>query len=288
MKAKEAKTVVKTAKTEVKVDAKEEARKADMAKIDQLTKELAELSRGIDELVVNYNDAITSADFAGAKDVSDDIDEKVDEYSSKAWDREALKLRNTDDPMLSAARELTYTVVKVHKSKVKGSEQEVMDSTTKEVYIDPLELARKCRGSIGKDKNWEYMLEKLNFLFTCRRAIELGVDPTTIADNYAMAEQAIKLGMFLTPDTVTKYDRTEADNMLKHDMQAAVNAMIGDEFLVTDKMVMYLLMIYQKKSTKRALSVVCSNHKQFRIMMLEICHACAEEGGFMVEYKAKK
>lgn len=237
------------------------------------------------ELVSKWNESAEYAEYKTMAKLEEEIAQKVTEYTELAWDETVLELKQTEKPMVEAAKRLTFETIKVKPEKQEdGTPVMIMYGADKP--IDVLALHKAIEGGIGEDKKWHSMIEKLNFLITCRRAIELGLNTDEINKSYAMSQQATKMDMFLTG--ATTFDKNGADELLRKDMQLVVNAMIGDGYEVVNKMVSYLLMVYQKKNSKRALSIVCATHKHLRQYMLEVCNSCITGDDFEAVYKEKK
>ena len=144
-----------------------------------------------------------------------------------------------------------------------------------EKAIDLLKLHKAVSGGIGKDTNWASMIEKLNFLMTAQKAVDLGIDPKSVHDSYAMSDIARQIDMGKTPTSKT--------NILKT-VQAIVTAMVGEEFKATSHDVNYLFSVYSRKNRK-ALTVSCANHKYMRQYMMEICHRIVEGKSYALDYR---
>lgn len=250
---------------------------ADTNKKEQVYKE-------IQELVKKYNESAEFAEFKKMKKLEKDISEKVDDYNGLAWDDVASELAKADNPLIEAAKMLRYKIVRVHDVKEDGKTTRVVDDAMKP--IDPLALHRKVDGGVGADKNWAMLMRKLNLLLTCRRGIELGLDANEIINTYEMSEQASKMDGFVFD--VGKYDKNKADDLLQQDLQRVINAMFGEGYTVTAPMVQYLLMVYTRKGTRKALSVVTSNDKALATHMLDLGHAAITGNAFSLVYQMKK
>lgn len=246
-----------------------------------------ELLEEINELVEKYNEANSYHEYKQMQEIDAKIAEKVEEYTTIA-ERECFnEILQDENPMKAAAERVRYATIKVRDVTEDKVTTRVVEASSNQ--IDPLKLHKKAKDGIGADKNWHFMIEKLNMLLTCRRAIELGLDPREIKNTYSMSEEATKIEALMSETDPTKYDKNAADELLKQDVQKVVDAMLGGgEFEVTDVMINYLLMIYQKKNNRKSLSVTCANHKNMRIYLLDICHACVTDNEFSVVYKVKK
>lgn len=257
------------------------------AKTVDYSAEKATVRAEIDNLVSQYNDSAAYSEFKIMKELEAKISGQVEKYSELAEAECFAEILAAKDPMLEAVKRLTYTSVKVRDVKDEGVTTRTVEDTEKQ--IDPLRLHKKAgKDGIGADKNWHLMIEKLNKLMTCARAIELGIDPKDVDSSYSMSEEAAKIECLLSETDPTKYDKNKADEVLLADVQKVVEAMIGAGYSVTEPMVQYLKMVYTKKDTRKSLGVVCANHKQMRTNILEVAHAAVTGDEFTLRYKKKK
>lgn len=269
------------AKDEVKT---EEA--AAEAETTEATSRKDQLHEEIKELVEKYNEAYGYREYKRMQELDTEIADKVEEYTGIS-ERECFEeILNEENPMKAAAERVRYATIKVRDVTEDKVTTRVVEASSNQ--IDPLKLHKKAKEGIGADKNWHFMIEKLNMLLTCRRAIELGLNPREIKNTYSMSEEACKIEMLMDGTSPDKFDKNAADEILKQDVQKVVNAMLGEGYEVTDVMINYLLMIYQKKNNRKSLSVSCANHRNMRIYLLDICHACVTGNEFSVIYKVKK
>ena len=290
-------------KTDATPKAKTEAVKTEEVKVEEVKTEEATAGAAeettedekaaiyaeIETLVSKYNEHAKYGELKSMKEIDEKIASKVQEYDQAAEKEAFDEFLKAENPMKAAAEAVRYSTVKVadEKGVQKGViANKVIEASSKP--IDPLRLHKRVSGGIGADKSWHFMIEKLNLLLTCRRAIELGVDPREIQNTYSMSEEAAKIEVLLSETDPTKYDKNKADEVLKQDVQKCVDAMLGTGFSVSDVMCNYLLMIYTKKDNRKALSVTCANHRYMRTYLLEICHAAITGNAFSLNYKAKK
>lgn len=241
-----------------------------------LTKQ--ELREKAEELTLQYNEAIQNGDFNAATKLNAEIEQTVNEYTSIARAECFDKLKATDDPMLAAIKELSFMTIKAKDTKVGEEKIPVRVIEDYERAIDLLKLHKAVNGGIGKDKNWAYLIEKLNFLMTAQKAVDLGINPKEINDSYAMSDIARQIDMGKTPASKT--------NLLKS-VQSIVTAMIGEEYKAVSHDVNFLMSVYSRKNRK-ALTVSCANHKYMRQYMMEICHRIVEGKSYAIDYKQIK
>lgn len=238
----------------------------------------AELREKVENLVKEYNEAIQNGDFNRATDIDAEIEKCVNEYTSIARKECFDELKATDDPMLSAVKKLTFPTIKTRDTKQGDEKIPVRIVEDVEKPIDLLKLHKACTDGIGADKGWIYRVEKFNFLMTAQKCVDLGIDPKSVNDSYAMSDIAKALDMGKTPTSKT--------NLLKT-LQGVISAMIGEEYKVTSHDVNFLLSIYSRKNRK-ALTVTCANHKYMRQYLAEICHRVVMGETYEVEYKKIK
>ena len=245
---------------------------------EEMTAMLTEIHAAADALALAYNDAMFSSNIDEATRVNAEIEKKIGEYAEQARLLVFCDCKDAEDPMMEAVKRLTYQVLSVKDEPVEGSDMTRRIIVLKDKQIDLLKLHKFCNG-IGADHNWPYMIEKFNMLLTARKAEELGIDPQSINDSYAMSEIARDFDLGRNPASKTKILDT---------LRNIVCAMIGEEYMpnVNSHDVAFLLSIYSKKSRK-ALTVSCANHKYMRGYVMEICHRVATGKTYDVEYKTK-
>lgn len=238
---------------------------------------LAQLRSDAEELVKDYNEAVQNGKYDVAAKTDSAMTEKINEYTRNVRDMCFEDCKNTDNPMLTAVKTLSFVTIGV-KDEQKGDDKVPVRSVIeKERQIDLLKLHKYC-GSIGVDENWSHIAQKMNFLLTAQKCNDLGLNPKSINDSYAMSEISREFNMGKNPTSKT--------NLLKT-LQMVVNAMIGDEYKATSHDVNYLMSVYSKKNRK-ALTVTCANHRYFRNYLAEVCHRIVTGKSYEVDFKKKR
>lgn len=247
----------------------------------------------LDELkkyVAEYNDAGDFAEFARMKKLDEQIAEKVSKYTEIREAETFAELLKAENPLKAAAEMLRFQTVKVKDEKLKtGGTVRVIDPEATKP-IDALKLHNKAVDGIGVDKEWHYMIQRLNLELTARRAIELGLDPKKVRDSYAMDEVAKEFEGFCEDKATGKgkeLNFKKANENLKANMQKCVDAMIGKGYTVTPQLVNYLLAIFTRKDNAKSLSVTAAKHQYMRQYMLEVCNAVMTGTEITLNYKAK-
>lgn len=238
---------------------------------------LAELRSDTEALVKDYNEAIQNGKFEDATKADTAMTEKVNEYTATVQKMCFEDCKSTENPMLTAVTTLSFVTIAV-KDEQKGDDKvPVRTIVDKEKQIDLLKLDKYC-GGIGADKNWANIAQKMNFLLTAQKATDLGLDPKAVNDSYAMSEIAREFDMGKNPTSKTNMLRT---------LQTVVTAMLGEGYKATSHDVNFLLSVYSRKNRK-ALTVSCANHKNFRGYIAEICHRIVTGKAYELDYKTKK
>ena len=256
---------------------------------------LPELREKAEALGMVYNEQVQSGNFAprmehptGEKNpdetpvteivlIDDLMNTVIGEYTSISREICFETLMAAEDPMFAAVLTLEYPTIRIvdKKDDNKVPVRSIEDSTK---YIDLLKLHKKVSGGIGKSKNWHLMIEKLNLLMTAQKATDLGINPKSVNDSYAMSDIAKAIDLGQNPTSKTKILAT---------VQSIVTAMIGAEYKAKSHDVNFLFSVYSKKSRK-ALTVTCANHKYMRQYMMEICHRIVTNGSYAIDYKKVK
>lgn len=244
----------------------------------EITAKKAELRERADKLVKVYNDDIQSGRYDKAVRVNDAITKIVNEYTSVARNECFEECAAAENPMIEAITRLRFTTIATKDTK-KGDEKiPVREIIERDKPIDLLKLHKSVEGGIGADKDWSYRAEKLNFLLTAQKAVDLGIDPKAIHDSYAMSQIARDLDMGKTPTSKT--------NILKV-LQTVITAMLGEGVKATSHDVNFLMSVYSRKNRK-ALTVTCANHKYFRGYIAEICNHIVTGAPYELDYRKIK
>ena len=238
---------------------------------------LAELRAEAEKHVSSFNDATQKGKYEDAMKADTATTEAINEYTAIVREMCFEECKNSDDPMLTAIKTLSYLSIGI-KDEKKGDEKVPVRSVIdKERQIDLLKLHKYC-GKIGADENWSHIAMKMNFLLTAQKCADLGIDPKGVNDSYAMSEIARDFDMGKNPTSKT--------NLLKT-LQTVVTAMLGDGYKATSHDVNYLMSVYSKKNRK-ALTVTCANHRFFRSYIAEACHRIVTGKSYAVDYRKKK
>ena len=233
-----------------------------------------------EEKVKAYNELYQSGSFADAVKLEEEISNAVNEYTAEARKQCFDMCKESGNPMLTAVTRLTFKTIATKNEEVGESKIPVLTIVDKEKAIDLQKLHKYIDGGIGHDTNWIYLAEKFNCLLTAAAAVDLGIDPKSVNDSYAMSAIAkdIKFNGAKSDEAPT------SDNKKLALLKVVIEAMIGDEYKVTSHDLKFLMKVYSKKS-KKALTVTTANQKYLRGYLAEICHKLVTGKVYELDYK---
>lgn len=218
-----------------------------------------EIEKKLNTLCKEYNE---EEDVNKMYEISDEMKDLIGEYTALKRDECFTALSKTADPMVEAVKQLTYPCLRIQDKKEDDSDIIIRSIVPAERKIDLLKLHKFVKDGIGREKNWHNQLEHFNMLMTAKYAEDLGIDPVKVRNCYAMQSISREIDLGKTPCSNT--------NLLKT-LQKLVTAMIGEEYKATSHDVKFLKFIYANKG-KKALSVMCADHRKLREYMAEICN----------------
>ena len=238
---------------------------------------LAQLRSEAEALATKINETSIDGKASDIEKLNEELDKKVNEYTSLSRQICFEDLKSSEDPMYAAVKQLNFMTIAAKDEKVEGSKtlktKTIIDRSKQ---IDLRKLHKFC-GSIGNDENWAHHIQKLNFVLTAQKCVDLGIDPKAVNDSYSMSEIAREFNLGKNPASNT--------NLLKS-LNKIVASMLGEEYKAKSHDVNYLTTIYAKKN-RRALTVTCANHSNITNYIAEICHRIVTNGSYGVEFKTK-
>lgn len=249
-----------------------------------------------------FSDAYNEKRFDESDKLNKSIVEHVDEYNSISQMLCFDECASSEDPMRAACLKLSYPVISVKDTTI-GDEIKALrrvvigdpdsEDGMKYKQIDLLKLHKFVKDrsgqGIGHDPKWNYMVERLNLLFSLDAAVEIGKAQDFInemGDNFAIKDAAKEIDFGVkNPKAGTPISNT---GLLKA-TKAVVTAMVGEEFgnKVLSHDVRFLKLVSAKKSRKE-LTIQCANHRFMRAYLMEICNRVMTDGVYDVDYKRKK
>ena len=254
-----------------------------------MQKSCEELRAIAESKVAQFNNIYLDKENSTQKMVEDaqkEVDTAIDEYNAQSMKNAYEECAKAGDPMLAAILALTYPKIGAKAPKEKKGSDEVakMELVDRVGKIDAYRLHKRVTGGIGKDKNWWAMIEKLNQLLTARAGLQLetAIKPEEIKASFAMKDLSRQIKL-----ADGKKDPV-GDSNIKDTLQRVVNAMVGEEYVVEDKDVVFLLNAHSKKDTKAKLTMALQNNSNFRLTIMEVCHRIAERADYEISFKAEK
>ena len=169
-------------------------------------------------------------------------------------------------------------VVPSHKAIREEGKLVRVEKSDKEVMID---LKAYCEYH-NFPVEWWYELQALNKRLTVKVARSLGVGPTElrkINDSYTMDELARQIELGKTPDSNSQ--------VVSH-MQKVLDLLDKGCGKVNNYDLAYTMSTYTKRSSKKALSVMCSKHTALQVILLDVFHRVATGKAYDVDYKRRE
>lgn len=258
-----------------------EEHRAKMAEIEARLSELTGMSRA----------AFTNPDHVPTwGEIVTECDGLVDDYKWHAETVEMILCRDSEDPMMTAVKDLEYNtvVVKTRSEDVGGGKVNYLQTDFVAKQINLLKLDKFC-GGIGKDSKWIPFIEKLGLKLTLKAAKSIGITPEDISvidSSYNMSALAREIKLARddasgsTPDPVSK-------NQMIKTLDLIIAAMIGDEFKCDTRDVAFLEGCFTKKGRK-ALTLKASNNKELTGLIHQICHRVALGKAYSIDAYVKK
>ncbi len=264
---------------------------------EQYQNKLEELSEKINAHVQEYNALYGEQKIDEAGKVNAETEKEVDEYNQISQTLCFDDCCEAADPMMAAVLKLSFPVVSVRDTFEGEGEHKVLKRirTDRDRQIDPLKLQKYAKenkhldGGIGKDKQWNNMIDRLNLLFSMDCAVEIGKRDeflNEMKDCYAINQisKDIDLGV-----KDPKAEKPISNTGLLKAVSKTVSAMIGEEYgkKVLTHDVRFLKIASAQKS-KKALTVQCANPKKMRGFLMEVCNRIVTDGKYDVDYKKIK
>ena len=241
-------------------------------KIEVIAARMDELRTQVEQLAVDYNTAMLDNDYSKMVRIDALSKEAVKDYTKLACKKCYEECSKTENPILEAVTRLEYETIRTKDNKSEfGGSVRTVESQSKR--IDLGDLYNYCDGA-GVDKNWIYMAEKLNQLFTMSVSKGQGIPFDEMS--YYMQAVSRKMDLGETPTSNTQ---------LLKSLQTVVTAMIGEQYKVISHDVNWIKARYAKANRKEKWSTICSDHKNFRGILAEMCNKIVEGGHYKLVFK---
>lgn len=164
---------------------------------------------------LEYNAALAANNATGMESALNGLKETEKEYKKESFNEFVKTIRGTANPVLSAIKTLQFEVLKHSELKTEGAKTGI------ELYItDNTVNMAKVFERLGVPNAWSALAQKLNYMFTLRKALEHGIegkDFQAIKDNYMIAGEVKKAMEGETPTS---------NNQMAKLLQSVIDALI--------------------------------------------------------------
>ena len=246
---------------------------------------MEEIRKNVESLVLSYNSFVTEGKVEEALALIPDMEEDVNDYTALAYKKTFDEVAAAENPMHAACLKLQYDSINIKDVKEKESSTIKKEVVDVKKNIDLLRLHKEINGGIGANKDWAYMLQKLNMMLTADAIAKVASTPQEAKEklekfdgSYAIADAAKNIDLGKNPVSQTNFKNT---------LKSIVQAMLGDEYHPKASDLEYLKLVYSKGG-KTVRSVSMLQHRNFCWHIANICNNVLTTLGYTVEYKVKK
>ena len=250
---------------------------------------LETLHQSLETLAVAYNTELANEvpSQIALNRIVEDMKEVESDYLTVKTRLVFAECAKADRPMYAAILKHSFETLR-HKIAKEGDEIKIVRCVINPITrpIDLLAFDTYLKGTASHDNTWPHMVTKLTMLLTANVAKNLGIDPKTVNDSFAMGEIARKLEMGGTPTSNTQ--------LLKQ-VQKILDALIYQEnpethanlYQASSHDVAYLKEIFSKKG-KVELQVACAKPSFMRQIIADIAYRIIGNKLYSVEFAKKK
>lgn len=255
---------------------------------------MSELRAEINALVSTYNTHMGDSKVKEAAEVEKQYNEKLKEYNSECRRLFYTDCQKTSNPILTAVTKYTFPSIKVVEEKTDDTIIPIRRVIDVERTVNLFDMRTyfkdKQDKAIGVDPSWFYKLQKVNFLMTCRSAMEHISDPKAQTEKldqinkfYRMDKDAreIELAINFDPSTGKKKPKNPTSTKsLIEALQEIVDGMVGPGYHVGSAHVRYMVSVYHKDG--KGMQIVCPTHRYFGGFLTKACHSIVTGKSFDV------
>lgn len=224
--------------------------------------------------IQKYNEAMLCGKLEDARKAETALETIEKDYSKQKAKEVFDALKSGETPFLNAIRKHDYPVIAHRDVKDKDTKLSTRIDTEKTRQIDLLRFEEYAKEAYAADPKWAYILQRFNQLMCMRCAKELGLS-VSVCDSYFVAEKAKEIKLGKTPLSNPEVIKA---------LQAVVNAIIGETYVVTEADMYYILFTFTKKG-KAALSIASANHTAMRNLIGDMLHRIVTEKAYGLEFK---
>lgn len=153
--------------------------------------------------VADYNKAFLAKSFEAIREADENLTRELKAYKQAACDATMYRLKNSENPILEAVKQLTYEVFRAKTVKDDNGNDCGIELVVSEARIDLVKVCEYC----NLPTVWKYKVEKLALLLALRAAKELKIPASEIkvmGYKFKMNELARKEEMGETPSSNTQ------------------------------------------------------------------------------------
>ena len=231
---------------------------------------MAEIRAKMDEFANKYNEHVQFAEFKQQSEVKEKLEELRKEYKKHAKSEKLRVLAAQADPMVALIEDDTYTTYRAKYSK-NDDGVEVCTIDTAGLRADPKEL----HDGIGKERLWWDKVKRVMVQHTAQSAKKFGLDPLKVKNTMAMNEEVRKAVL-----------ASKNDNVLPANLQAAVTAMVGDEYKVGEPDVEFVKQALNRYRT--SMTIGYAKDETIRNILVDVCRHIMFGVEYKQEFKPKK
>lgn len=231
----------------------------------------AEIRTELTKVWEKYNDACLADKQADAMVAYDKIKGLIDQYATAAQNECFAELKQHDDIMLEACKQLTYPVLRL-KETVDETGTVTVSIEDVDRYIDILKLHKSTVNGIGANKAWAAHIEKLGMLLTADVAKNINGKNAEVLKTYKISKAGNAVEMALSKTQLTKC------------INDVMHCMIGDSYNAISYDAGFLREAFSRKGRAFG-TITCANAKSMRQYIMEICHRAITNKEYTVEYK---
>lgn len=150
----------------------------------------------------DYNKALLGKDMAAKNEAEANIKDALKQYKKQKFDSVLYQLKQEENPVLAAVRQLTYPILRSKIVRDEGIETGI-ELVESEARINLVKVCEYC----GLSTVWQYKVEKIGLLLALRAAKELKVPASELkamTKDYRMNDLARKVEMGETPESNTQ------------------------------------------------------------------------------------
>lgn len=260
-----------------------------------------------ESLVIRYNE-LTQAAWDGKEydpkelvDVQEKIDAACTDYNNESriityLDCKAIADKYGILPSEAAAELLRYPVLSTNDSRVDKELCPVREVILKQRDISLIDMDKTLGGGVCASNDWQTVARRLNHLLVFAACVQIGADYKQVRDCLSLKE---------IDDAIKRGERPLGRENMNAEFKKALRAIIGESFeeswdsdtgrvdvdgnplTVGDTVVNEVVRVFTKKG-KRALSVVCGNHKVSVQLLMDSAHKLITGKSYTVESKEIK